>query len=86
MQLKTLSLLGLLGLSSAGLLDNLSSLTEGHYIMSFKPDVDQNKHYGLLEKLLGSQSSIKHKYDGFYNGYALNMGSNVSLLGYNCIS
>ncbi|TIA88112.1 hypothetical protein E3P99_02753 [Wallemia hederae] len=63
--------------ASASLLDNLSSLTEGHYIMSFKQDVDQSKHYSLLEGLLGDHSSINHKYDGFYNGYALSMGSGL---------
>ena len=66
--------------ASASLLDNLSSLTEGHYIMSFKQDVDQSKHYSMLEGLLGDHSSINHKYDGFYNGYALSMGSGVSIV------
>lgn len=72
-----LAALALASAASANLLDNLSGLTEGHYIMSFKQDADQSKHYSLLEGLLGDHSAISHKYDGFFNGYALSMGSGV---------
>ncbi|EOR00652.1 hypothetical protein E3P92_03088 [Wallemia ichthyophaga] len=73
-------ILTLAAAASASLLDSLSlggGVSEGNYIMSFKEDTDQNAHYSMLEGLLGEHSTINHKYDGFFNGYALSMGSGL---------